>query len=53
MNQLIPGAKKPQKQENLAIRWILTLAKEKQRKTKILKTKQYSFEYFLVTRNFI
>jgi small subunit ribosomal protein S7 len=47
MNQFIPGAKKPQKQENLAIRWILTLAKEKQRKTKILKTKQYSFEYFL------
>ena len=47
MSQFIPGAKKPQKQENLAIRWILDLAKEKQRKTKILKTKQYGFEYFL------
>lgn len=47
ISQFIPGAKKPQKQENLAIRWILDLAKEKQRKTKILKTKQYGFEYFL------
>ena len=47
MSQFIPGSKKPEKQENLAIRWILALAKEKQRKTKIVKNKQYGFEYFL------
>jgi len=47
MSQFIPGAKKPDKQENVAIRWILELAKQKQRKTKVLKTKHYGFEHFL------
>ena len=31
--QMIPGAKKPEKQSNLAVRWLLTLAKEKQKKS--------------------
>ena len=35
--QMIPGAKKPEKQSNLAVRWLLTLAKEKQKKAKTLK----------------
>jgi small subunit ribosomal protein S7 len=47
MYQMIPGAKEPTKQQKLAIRWILELAKQKQRKTKLLKTQNYSFEYFL------
>lgn len=47
MTQFIPGAQKPQKQENLAIRWLLEAARLKHRKTKLLKTKQYGFEYFL------
>lgn len=47
MSQFIPGAKKPDKQENLAIRWMMDVAKQKQRKTKVLKAKQYGFEYFV------
>lgn len=47
MSQFIPGAKKPDKQENLAIRWMMDIARQKQRKAKVLKTKHYGFEYFL------
>ena len=39
--QMIPGAKKPEKQSNLAVRWILALAKEKQKKAKTLKKQRY------------
>ena len=52
MTQMIQGAKKYQKQENLAIRWILESAREKHRKTKALKTHHYSFEYFLAQEVF-
>ena len=45
--QMIPGAKKPEKQSNLAIRWLLTLAKEKQKKAKTLKNQRYGIEFFL------
>lgn len=47
MYQMIPGAKEQTKQQKLAIRWILEGARQKQRKTKLLKTHNYSFEYFL------
>lgn len=47
MYQMIPGAKEQTKQQKLAIRWILEAARQKQRKTKLLKTHNYSFEYFL------
>jgi len=45
--QMIPGAKKPEKQSNLAVRWLLTLAKEKQKKSKTLKNQSYGIEFFL------
>jgi len=45
--QMIPGAKKPEKQSNLAVRWLLALAKEKQKKSKILKNQSYGIEFFL------
>ena len=45
--QMIPGAKKPEKQSNLAVRWLLTLAKEKQKKAKTLKNQRYGIEFFL------
>jgi small subunit ribosomal protein S7 len=45
--QMIPGAKEQTKQQKLAIRWILEGARPTQRKTKLLKTHNYSFEYFL------
>ena len=44
---IIPGAKKPEKQSNLAVRWILALAKEKQKKAKTLKNRRYGIEFFL------
>lgn len=47
MYQMIPGAKEQTKQQKLAIRWILEGARQKQRKTQLLKTHNYSFEYFL------
>ena len=53
MTQHIPGAKKLESQENLAIRWILESAREKHKKTKLIKTQQYSFEYFLAQEIFL
>ena len=44
---MIPGAKKPEKQSNLAVRWLLTLAKEKQKKAKTLKNQRVELHIFL------
>jgi len=47
LSQQIPGAKTVDKQESLAIRWVLDSARTKQLKKKQLKTKNYGFEHFL------
>jgi len=47
LTQLIPGALHPAQGEQVAIRWLLAAARQKQAKTRTLKVRLYRFEHFL------